>query len=56
MTMTLSSGTDILSARRRHLGFYYFAVDPCPQEAMRQLGHSLALREKLGDPNRSSEL
>ena len=40
----------------RHLGFYYFAADPRPQEAMRQLGHSLALREKLGDPNRSSEL
>jgi tetratricopeptide (TPR) repeat protein len=36
----------------RHLGFYYFAADPRPQEAMRQLGHSLALREKLGDPRR----
>jgi tetratricopeptide (TPR) repeat protein len=34
----------------RHLGFYYFAADPRPQEAVRQLGHSLALREKLGDP------
>jgi tetratricopeptide (TPR) repeat protein len=36
----------------RHLGFYYFAADPRPQEAIRQLGHSLALREKLGDPRR----
>jgi tetratricopeptide (TPR) repeat protein len=36
----------------RHLGFYYLAADPRPQEAMRQLGHSLALREKLGDPRR----
>ena len=36
----------------RHLGFYYFAADPRPQEAVRQLGHSLALREKLGDPRR----
>jgi len=36
----------------RHLGFYYFAADPRPQEAMRQLGHSLALREQLGDPRR----
>ena len=36
----------------RHLGFYYFAADPRPREAMRQLGHSLALREKLGDPRR----
>jgi hypothetical protein len=39
----------------RHLGFYYFAADPRPQEAMRQLGHSLALREKLGDPRRRAE-
>ena len=36
----------------RHLGFYYFAADPRPLEAVRQLGHSLALREKLGDPRR----
>jgi tetratricopeptide (TPR) repeat protein len=36
----------------RHLGFYYLAADPRPQEAIRQLGHSLALREKLGDPRR----
>jgi tetratricopeptide (TPR) repeat protein len=36
----------------RHLGFYYFAADPRPPEAMRQLGHSLALREMLGDPRR----
>src|SRR5581483_3558922 len=36
----------------RHLGFYYLVADPRPQEAMRQLGHSLALREKLGDPRR----
>jgi len=36
----------------RHLGFYYLGADPRPQEAVRQLGHSLALREKLGDPRR----
>jgi tetratricopeptide (TPR) repeat protein len=36
----------------RHLGFYYFVADPRPQEARRQLGYSLALREKLGDPRR----
>lgn len=36
----------------RHLGFYYLAVDIRPHEAVRQLGHSLALREKLGDPRR----
>src|ERR1051326_4176763 len=36
----------------RHLGFYYFAADPRPQEAMRQLGHSLPLREKLGGARR----
>jgi tetratricopeptide (TPR) repeat protein len=36
----------------RHLGFYYLIADPRPLEAMRQLGHSLALREKLGDPRR----
>jgi tetratricopeptide (TPR) repeat protein len=34
----------------RHLGFYYLAEDVRPQEAVRQLGHSLRLREKLGDP------
>jgi tetratricopeptide (TPR) repeat protein len=31
----------------RHVGFYYL-----PREAVRQLGHSLALRERLGDPRR----
>jgi tetratricopeptide (TPR) repeat protein len=36
----------------RHLGFYYMAEDVRPREAVRQLGHSLALREKLGDPRR----
>jgi tetratricopeptide (TPR) repeat protein len=36
----------------RHLGFYYLARDVRPQEAVRQLGHSLALRERLGDPRR----
>ena len=36
----------------RHLGFYYLAEDVRPREAVRQLGHSLALREKLGDPRR----
>jgi tetratricopeptide (TPR) repeat protein len=34
----------------RHLGFYYLVEDVRPYEAARQLGHSLALREKLGDP------
>jgi tetratricopeptide (TPR) repeat protein len=36
----------------RHLGFYYLVEDVRPREAVRQLGHSLALREKLGDPRR----
>ena len=36
----------------RHLGFYYLVADVRPQEAVRQLGYSLALREKLGDPRR----
>jgi tetratricopeptide (TPR) repeat protein len=36
----------------RHLGFYYFVEDVRPHEAVRQHGHSLALREKLGDPRR----
>ena len=36
----------------RHLGFYYLAEDVRPREAVRQLGHSLALREKLDDPRR----
>jgi hypothetical protein len=33
----------------RHLGFYYLAEDVRPREAVRQLGHSLTLREKRGD-------
>lgn len=36
----------------RHLGFYYLVVDVRPHEAVRQLGYSLALRERLGDPRR----
>jgi tetratricopeptide (TPR) repeat protein len=36
----------------RHLGFYYLVEDIRPREAVRQLGYSLALREKLGDPRR----
>ena len=36
----------------RHLGFYYLVEDVRPHEAVRQLGYSLALREKLGDPRR----
>jgi tetratricopeptide (TPR) repeat protein len=36
----------------RHLGFYYLVEDIRPHEAVRQLEHSLALREKLGDPRR----
>jgi tetratricopeptide (TPR) repeat protein len=36
----------------RHLGFYYLIEDVRPVEAVRQLGYSLALREKLGDPRR----
>jgi tetratricopeptide (TPR) repeat protein len=36
----------------RHLGFYYLVEDVRPKEAVRQLTHSLALREKLGDPRR----
>jgi tetratricopeptide (TPR) repeat protein len=36
----------------RHIGFYYLVVDVRPLEAVRQLGHSLALRERLGDPRR----
>jgi hypothetical protein len=37
---------------RRHLGFYYLYKDVRPGEAVRQLGHSLALRERLGDLRR----
>jgi tetratricopeptide (TPR) repeat protein len=36
----------------RHLGFYYLDKDVRPAEAVRQLGHSLALRERLGDLRR----
>jgi hypothetical protein len=36
----------------RHVGFYYLAEDARPQEAVRQLGYSLALRERLDDPRR----
>jgi hypothetical protein len=36
----------------RHLGFYYLHEDVRPKEAIRQLGHSLALRERLGDLRR----
>ena len=36
----------------RHLGFYYLAADVRPKEAVRQLGYSLALRERIGDPRR----
>ncbi|HEY5399063.1 MAG TPA: hypothetical protein VIL16_27145, partial [Trebonia sp.] len=36
----------------RHLGFYYLIEDVRPAEAVRRLGYSLALRERLGDPRR----
>jgi tetratricopeptide (TPR) repeat protein len=36
----------------RHLGFYYLYQDIRPREAVRQLEHSLALRERLGDLRR----
>jgi hypothetical protein len=36
----------------RHLGFYYLYKDTRPREAVRQFGHSLALRERLGDLRR----
>ncbi|HEX3512793.1 MAG TPA: hypothetical protein VHT26_02185, partial [Trebonia sp.] len=36
----------------RHLGFYYLDKDVRPREAVRQLGHSLTLRERLGDLRR----
>jgi tetratricopeptide (TPR) repeat protein len=36
----------------RHLGFYYLHADVRTAEAVRQLGHSLALRERLGDLRR----
>ena len=36
----------------RHVGFYYLVEDVRPREAVRQLEHSLALREQLGDPRR----
>jgi hypothetical protein len=36
----------------RHLGFYYLVADIRPREAVRQLGHSLLLRERLGDSRR----
>src|SRR5258708_26992657 len=38
----------------RHVGFYYLAEDVRPQEAVRQLGYSLALRERLDDPRRGA--
>lgn len=33
----------------RHLGFYYLYEDDRPREAVRQFGHSLAIRERIGD-------
>jgi tetratricopeptide (TPR) repeat protein len=36
----------------RHVGFYYLYKDVRPGEAVRQLRHSLALRERLGDLRR----
>src|SRR6266851_5161164 len=36
----------------RHVGFYYLVEDVRPREAVRQLRHALALRERLGDPRR----
>jgi hypothetical protein len=36
----------------RHLGFYYLYQDVRPKEAVRQLAHSLKLREQLGDLRR----
>ena len=36
----------------RHVGFYYLYSDVRPQEAVRRLGRSLALRERLGDLRR----
>jgi tetratricopeptide (TPR) repeat protein len=33
----------------RHLGFYYLIEDARPAEAVRRLGYSLTLRERLGD-------
>lgn len=36
----------------RHLGFYYLYKDIRPAEAVRQLAHSLTLRERLGDLRR----
>ena len=36
----------------RHVGFYYLVEDVRPKEAVRQLAHSLALRERIGDPRR----
>jgi len=34
------------------VGSYYLVEDVRPAEALRQLGHSLALRERIGDPRR----
>jgi hypothetical protein len=36
----------------RHVGFYYLYRDLRPAEAVRRLGHSLALRERIGDLRR----
>ena len=36
----------------RHVGFYYLVEDVRPAEAVRRLGYSLALRERLGDARR----
>jgi hypothetical protein len=33
-------------------GLYYLVEDVRPAEAVRRLGYSLALRERLGDPRR----
>jgi len=45
---------DLYSASEihRHLGFYYLDKDVRPKEAVRRLGHSLTLRERLGDLRR----
>ena len=36
----------------RHVGFYYLVEDVRPAEAVRRLGYSLALRERLDDARR----
>jgi tetratricopeptide (TPR) repeat protein len=47
-----SGGLYAASEIHRHVGFYYLYKDIRPGEAVRRLGRSLALRERIGDLRR----